>query len=150
MRPELETLLADLLSKDGQRIWSASWAVVRLWDRDALRWLARHVAQIRAATAAVPLGGALRPNEQVLDLALFRMGFAASSACFCALYAKDMFADPKCEAEAGVIDLLSQQDNAETWETIWQVACRTCGQPHAVLQNDGWHMPTYRWTPMPR
>jgi hypothetical protein len=143
MRPE--GLLEGLLSGDAHRIWEAASGVTRLWDRDSLRWLAGHAAAIRAATEDVELGGALRPNRVILDLALKRMELARGEACFCGLYAKDLFANPKREAEDGFVRVISKQDNAETWETDWEVVCATCGTAYRVRQNDGWHIPTYAW-----
>jgi hypothetical protein len=150
MQPKVEDLLADLLSKDRHRIWSASWGVVRLWDRQALCWLGGHSVQIKAATEGVQLGGGLRPNEEALSLALQRIDMAKGRTCFCSFYAKDMFFDPQREADEGFVEVLSKQDNAETWETDWRVACKSCGQMHGVTQNDGWHVPTYRWAASPR
>jgi hypothetical protein len=142
-----EALLDGLLSKDAHRIWEAASRITRLRDRDALQWLAEHDAGIRAATAGVYLGGAFRPNEVILSQALRRMEMARGSACFCSLYAEDMFANPQREADDGFIEVLSLQDNTETLETDWLVTCKACGKQLQIKQNDGWHVPTYRWTP---
>lgn len=92
-------LLPEFLSRDPQRIWAASGAVMRSWDRVELRALAARVGEIRAATKGVELGGALRANATHLEFALRKLAFAEGEACLCGLYPSyDMF-DPSREAK---------------------------------------------------
>jgi hypothetical protein len=140
-----EGVLADLLSGDAHRIWLGASAVTRQWDRNDLLWLAGHAAAIRQATNGIDLGGALRPNAVILDLAMQRLAMAMGDGCFCALYMKDFFADPKREAAELRVKVISQKDDPKTWQTHWQLSCCTCRQGYAVTQDDSWHFPHFAW-----
>jgi hypothetical protein len=115
----LESLLADLLSKDATRIWSSACAVNTCFDRGLLLALSDHMDKIRAATANIALGGALHPNSEHLRNAIARMAFVREEkGCLCALYG--IFDDPTREAEAGRVSISGTvlSTVAPTWITI--------------------------------
>ncbi len=139
----MEGVLADFLSRDASRIWHAAGAVMASWDRDALRALAAEVAEIRAATEGVPLGGMFRPNATHLSFALRKLAYAQGDECLCGLYPTyDMF-DPAREAERGHVVVVSEE--VGEWTAVYGVRCCVCGQEFRVTQEFGGHYVTARW-----
>lgn len=136
-------VLDDLLSGDPGRVWAACGAVMRSWDRAALRMLAARVEEIRAATAGVDLGGALRSNRTHLDFALRKLAFATGEACLCGLYPLYDLYDPRREAEEGHVEMLSERFADGTGHSDWR--CRACGQGFAVREETGYHYPWFVW-----
>jgi hypothetical protein len=136
-------LLPEFLSRDPQRIWAAAGAVMRCWDRAALRRLAVRAADIRAATDGIDLGGALRPNATHLAFALRKIAFAEGDACLCGLYPDyDMFAPAREAAEARVVVSSERFDDGTGHYTC---RCCACGQGFAVREETGYHYPWYVW-----
>lgn len=135
--------LADFLSRDPERIWTASGAVMRSWDRKALRALAARAEEIKAATAGVELGGELRSNRTHLDFALRKIAFAMGEACLCGLYPQNDLFSPEREAAEGRVEVLSETRKDWTGHCICR--CRTCGQDFAVREENGYHYPWYVW-----
>ncbi len=135
--------LEDFLSGDPRRVWAACGAVKRSWDRAALRALAVRAGDIRAATAGVDLGGALRATRTHLDFALRKLAFSLGEACLCGLYpGYDLF-DPAREATEGRVEVLSERFADGTgW---YDCRCRACGQGFAVREETGYHYPWYVW-----
>jgi hypothetical protein len=139
----MENALADLLSRDGSRIWRAAGAVMASRDREKLRALAAERAAIQAAVEGVGLGGALRPNATHLSFALDKLVFSLGGACFCELYLTyDMFY-PDREEERGHVEVIS--DEMGDWTTVTVVRCTDCGQEYRVTQEFGGHYVTARW-----
>jgi hypothetical protein len=135
--------LAEFLSGDAQRVWATCGAVMRSWDRAALRALAARAGEIRAATAGLDLGGALRSNRTHLDFALRKLAFSQGEACLCGLYpAYDLF-DPAREAAEGRVEVLSERFADGTGH--YTCRCRACGQGFAVREETGYHYPWYVW-----
>ena len=132
-------LLADLLSGDATRIWSASCAVRTLRDRAELQRLSGHIDGIKRSTRDVPLGGMLRSNSTHLQFALLKLAFVASSTeCLCTLYEKDDLFDPDKEEGAGNVRILSN----DLYDYVCE--CTLCGARYRVEERE-YHYLWWRW-----
>ncbi len=132
-------LLADLLSGDPTRIWSASCAIRTLRDRAELQRLSDHADSIERATRDVPLGGMVRSNSTHLQFALSKLAFvAASSECLCTLYEKDDLFDPYKEEEAGNVRIVSK----DLYDCV--CVCNLCGAQYQVEEQE-YHYLWWRW-----
>lgn len=140
----LESLLADLLSKDATRIWSSACAVNTCFDRGLLLALSDHMDKIRAATANIALGGALHPNSEHLRNAIARMAFVREKkGCLCALYG--IFDDPTREAEAGRVSISGTVlVDGGPYVDYYSCACLACGANWKVNEAE-YHYTTYSW-----
>jgi hypothetical protein len=137
----MEDLLADLLSKDPMRIWSASCAVRTLRDKQELVRLASNLEKIRQSALSVPLGGALRPNSTHLEFALVKLAFVRSpNGCLCSLYLQDDFYDPQPEQKAGNLRILSTNDQ----ERSLVCQCCLCESKFLVYERD-YHYSWWEW-----
>jgi hypothetical protein len=142
-RPETtpETILADLLSGDSHRIWSASWAVMRLYDRPALSMLAGQCDAIENATRDIELGGLLASNRDALEAALGKLRFAADgTACLCKYYGRFDRFDPDTEAENQQIEII--EDNKSEWYAVCR--CTHCARTYKVMRHE-YHWPWWSW-----
>jgi hypothetical protein len=141
-------LLADLLSRDPTRVWSASSAIRTLRDSKELRRLSQHLDQIRQDTNTVQLGGALRPNSSHLKFALFKLAFVAKSeGCLCQLYAADDLFDPNREEKDGNVRVLSRVMLAETsYIDHYMCECTFCDAKHRVEERE-YHYTWWAWRP---
>jgi hypothetical protein len=141
-----DKVLADLTSRDAQRIRAASHDVARSWDLDLLRTLACEGWAIEAATRGIELGGALRSNRAVLDFALKKLRhMATSDACLCTLYpAYDMF-DPAAEEKAGRLAIISEK--AIPYASVFTCRCAGCGATYTAEERD-YHYMWWQWSPL--
>jgi hypothetical protein len=146
--PTKEELLADFTSHDAQRIWSATWAVIKTRDADALSFLAARADAIEAATNGVELGGAFTSNRASLTFALRKLAFFASGAgCLCALYPENLGYDPERERDAGHVSIVDERRGSHS--TTWTCACTVCGKRYEVQDGES-HFTYWEWTPAPR
>ncbi len=144
----MNALFADITSGDAQKIWASSSAIVALRDAAALDALAAHVLEIRAKTDGIPLGGALMPNSERLKFALRKLDYWREKAgCLCRLYPERLMYDPKREAEAGNVRLLSTTSDAAAWPTTYTCACTLCGANYSVEEGE-YHYTWWKWTPL--
>jgi hypothetical protein len=139
-----DRVLADLISRDAQRIWAASHDVIRSQDLTLLRALASEGWAIETATHAVELGGALRPNRATLDFALKKLlHVATSDACLCTLYPTyDMF-DLAREVQAGHVAILPEVSSPD--ERVITCSCARCNATYNVEERE-YHYPWWQWS----
>lgn len=129
----------DLVSRDAQRIWAASWEVIHSRNTALLLDLAGRVAEIREAARDVELGGMFRSNRVALDFALQKLAFyVAGDECPCALYLLFDMYDPEREARDGNVVI-----HAET--EMYHCACTLCGSRYGVDRRE-YHYPWWQWT----
>ena len=137
-------LLADFLSGDPHRIWSASCAVRTLRDPAVLQHLATHRDRIRASASTVPLGGMVRANSTHLDFALTKLAFVADAAgCLCLLYTRDDLYDPAKEEKAGNVRVVSTVMR-ERFVDHYLCECTPCGARYRVVEGVS-HYTWWRW-----
>ena len=140
-------LLADFLSRDPTRIWSASGAVMHSWDRATLLDLAGRADDIRRATKGVDLGGALRANTTHLEFALRKLAFVqAAKGCFCGLYPMNDLFDPAREAKEGHVEILDEGFDVAAGTGHYRCRCTFCEAEWQVREETGYHYPWYVWT----
>ncbi len=136
-------LLADFLSRDAHRIWSASGAVRQLREPHELARLVAAIDRIDAATRGIALGGLVGPNSRHLEFALRKLRFVrdVGGACLCALYAQDDLFDPEREAREGHVAIVSRDVPA------YRLACRCTGCAAAWdVEEREYHFPWWIWT----
>jgi hypothetical protein len=139
-----DSLLADLTSRDAQRIWAASHAVAKVGDGALLRALSAEVGAIEAATDGVELGGALRPNRVALEFAIKKLRHVATSDdCLCTLYPTYDLFDPAAQADAGHIAILAEE--TIPYASIYSCRCATCGADYTAEERD-YHYMWWEWT----
>lgn len=132
----------DLVSRDTQRIWAASWEVIHSRNTALLLDLAGRVAEIREAARGVELGGMLRPNRVAVDFALQKLAFyAAGDECPCALYLSFDLYDPEREASEGNVVLHPDGRPVGTY----RCTCTLCGRWFGVVREE-YHYPWWQWT----
>ncbi|MDV6374531.1 hypothetical protein [Deinococcus arenicola] len=139
----MSTLLADLLSRDPQRIWSSACAVIRLHGGPALDELAAHLPKIERETAGVALGGALFPNSEHLQQALGVLRVRRDGVCSCRLYPIYLMYDPEKEVQAGRVQML-YADGPSNWNMNYRCRCFRCGTDYDVEQGES-HYAWWQW-----
>lgn len=141
----MNPLFDDLISRDPQRVWSATSEVTTLRDPQTLDLLAARLPEIRDKTANLELGGALFPNKERLRFAIRKLEYwHAKAGCLCRLYPEYILYNPKQEAKAGNVTLLEEQANAATRETTCQCACTVCGTVFTVKEAE-YHYTWWQW-----
>ena len=144
----MNDLLQDFLSRDAQRIWAASCAVIRERDAAQLDELSAHLPVIRRATYGVELGGALFPNAQHLKFALEKLEFwKEKRGCLCQLYPRYLLFDPKREAQAGNVRILAEVVDREQWSSHFSCQCAICGADYSVEEAE-YHYTWWQWRPV--
>lgn len=138
-------LLADLCSRSGQRVWSASWGVVRTEDADVLGPLSAQLERIERRTEDLLLGGALASNDEVLEMALAKLRAYRDGPCRCAPYARYSRFDPSELAQRGAVRILST--SKPDYEMTYACRCEHCGQAFHVEQWES-HLPWWKWIPV--
>ncbi len=142
------TLLEDFLSRDAQRIWSASCGVAKLRDVAQLDELSANLPAIRRATKGVELGGALFLNSQHLKFALEKLKFwTQKSGCLCQLYPRYLMFNPQKEQDAGNVQILQTESNQEQWATNYRCQCAVCGAQYSVQEGE-YHYTWWQWRPL--
>jgi len=145
----IDEVMSQLTSDDAHQVWLAAHAVLATWDRDILRQVAAGRAQIEAATDGLDMGGAFRSNRVYLVAALERADFAAHPGCLCCLYPNHDFYAPEREAERGHVTIEATQVDREAYETRYEVSCCDCRARFGATEQNGWHIPLYRWDIIP-
>ena len=139
-------LLADLTSKDPQRIWASACAVRKLRDTQELAHLAEHLDEIERSTNHVPLGGAIRPNSSHLEFALRKLEYVKKgSGCLCALYPFNDLYNPQEEEQEGNVKIRSATSNAEAWTSAYECECCFCHANYHVEEGQ-YHYTWWTWT----
>jgi hypothetical protein len=144
-------LLDDLISRDPQRIWSASCAVHRLRAPEPLAILVQNLDLIRTRTAGINLGGALRANASHLAFALRKLEFVRDErGCLCALYPLYDLYNPANEAAAGNIRITGTTHVANTDGTVsayvdfYACDCALCPARFRVEERE-YHYTWWAW-----
>ena len=141
----MSALLADLLSGDATRIWSATSAITTLRDAQELDLLAAHLAEIEAKTAGVSLSGALMPNSERLKFALRKLAYwRDKEGCLCRLYPEWLMFDPKKEEAAGNVCILRTKTD-RVWTVGYDCRCTICETDYAVEEGE-YHYTWWKWT----
>ena len=140
----MNSLLADLLSRDPLRVWSSTCAVIHLDDPAALSELARQLPQIERGTADLDLGGALFPNSEHVRQALRVLRAQRDKRCPCSVYPGYLFYDPEKAAQTGRISILSQ--TPPDWNMTYRCRCAVCGTLYDVEQGES-HFTWWQWQP---
>ena len=136
--------LGDLLSRDPNRIWRASWEVINTRDTALLETLRTALPTIRQATANVELGGMIQPNRDALTHALGKVQNYRTWRCWCDDYPKLLAYDPAREEERGHAKLLSRDDSG--WPVTYECECVVCGRQFSVEEGE-YHALWWRWKP---
>ena len=139
-------LLADLTSRDPQRVIGAMWAVVRLRDPAGLDALAVALPEIEQATAGLELGGMVHSNADTLAFALRKLRHHRDRlGCLCALYPEHLLFDPEKEAAAGHVRILETRYVQDRWLDAFRCRCTACGATFHVQYGEG-HASWWQWT----
>jgi hypothetical protein len=139
-------VLADLLSGDSDRIWSASHAIIQSRDAAFLGELSGHGEAIQQATDGIAMGGAFRSNRDALAFSIAKLRHvAAGSNCLCELYPDCNYngIDPKSEAEAGYVEITKEV--VIPYESEYDCRCTHCDATYFVKEGD-YHLPYWNWT----
>lgn len=143
--------LDDFLSRDPHRVWRASCAVQTCFDRAVLKDLAAHIDQIEVATAGLDLGGAFRPNSDLLALALRILRFVlGQSGCLCTFFPDDPMYDLHHLTRLGHVRHGDPVDDPASYCSRYDVICEHCGAEFDVAEQLGWHVPLWTWTRVSR
>lgn len=141
-------ILADLTSRDSQRVIGAMWAVVRLRDPEELDALAAAVPEIERETAGLELGGMFYSNDETLAFALRKLRYHRDRAgCLCRLYPEHLLYDPEKEAGAGNVRILETRYVDEKWLDSYRCECALCGEIFHVQYGEQ-HWSWWKWTPV--
>ncbi|MDQ1832984.1 hypothetical protein [Massilia scottii] len=143
-------ILADILSRDPIRVWSASGAIIHLWDRAALDMFAAHLADIQRATSGLALGGAVFPNAEHLKFALRKLAYHRDTAqCLCALYPDYLMYNPQKEQKAGNVRIDAVTPAEGGWGEDIDCTCCRCGTRFKVEERES-HYTWWGWKALPR
>lgn len=142
MPNDVNEVLADLLSRDRQRVLTAVSVVNKLRDLQALTALAGHLPDIERATAGLELGGYLFPNSEHLRQAVSTLQAWRDGLCRCWLYPQFLTYDPLKEEEAGDATVLSS--GPPDWHMDYRCRCNHCGAEYKVEQREG-HLTWWQW-----
>ncbi|CUI09136.1 hypothetical protein BN2497_13049 [Janthinobacterium sp. CG23_2] len=146
----MNKLLDDMLSRDPMRVWSASGALIHLWDRTVLDMFAARLGDMQRATKDVALGGAVFPNAVHLNFAFRRLAFHRDTRqCLCALYPAYLMYNPQREQKAGNVSIHTVSPAEGGWgEDIGCTCCR-CGTRFKVEERES-HYTWWGWQALPR
>ncbi len=141
----MPTLLEDITSRDPQRIWASSGAIIHLRDPNELSALADALPEIKQKTQGIALGGALIPNSVHLNFAIRTLEFyQAQGGCLCTLYPEYLLFAPRKEEEQGNVRIVSADYDAEQWMATYVCECAVCGRVFQVEQGE-YHYTWWSW-----
>lgn len=121
-------LLADLTSRDPQRVWASACAIIKLRNDAELRELVAQLPALRQATSGLNLGGALRANSTYVDFAIQKLEFYQHGrGCMCQLYLRYDLYDPLQEQNNENTRIISITIDRAAWTTIYACHCTLCG-----------------------
>ena len=134
------------LSSDPDRIRTASFRILRSWDRQDLLALADLILPNLRARPAIDLGGAIIPNSHWVDLAAEKLRLARTDGCLCRIVGHSQHLDPKRLEGEGAVVILRQWSDPVDWADFVDCRCAVCQTPYDVRIELGWHVPWYQWT----
>jgi hypothetical protein len=73
----------------------------------------------------------------------------AEGRCLCRVAAGQSFASPRTQEGRGLVTVLDEVVEHAALTATYAVRCNQCGTSYSVLEVEGGHMPSYRWTEMP-
>lgn len=125
-------------------------------DGPELAQLCGQIEAIIAATKGVEMPGAFMSNRVYLDLAVERLRLyharvqngASEANCFCRLFDQSQFMSPQLVVRRGRVEILDQTVLRAAHSTVSDVRCTDCGALWRCRDENGWHIPTYAWTPL--
>ena len=122
-------------------------------SRPSLRWqsstLADRVAD-RVKVPATELPGAFLDGIVHVKFAIRRLDpYQPGGDCSCARFADYSFTSPGAQARRGRVTMLKETVYREEYFTRWRCVCTECGLHWGVRDEQGWHVATHRWTPLP-
>lgn len=136
--------LDDLLSRNSQRIWQATWDVIASRDTALLETLRAALPEIQRATADVKLGGMIAPNRTSLEHALAKINKYRSWKCWCDDYPRLLQHDPNREEKRGHVRILHQDTSG--WPGTYSCQCLVCGKLFDVEEGE-YHSAWWKWRP---
>lgn len=151
--PKAKDILADFLSGDSTRIHEAVGTVMALPDGDDLAALSAQVDAIEACCAQVDMKGALYPNRRHFEAAMKRLRLYARrhvegpsrDNCYCRLFTEFGLKSPDSVALAKRVAIKRTRVNREAHSTFYLCECVACSANFSVVEQTGWHVPTYDW-----
>lgn len=140
-------VLADITSRDPQRVIAAMWTIVASRDPAALDALAAALPEIERATKGLELGGIFYSNDETLAFALGKLRYHRDGAgCLCGLYPGHLLYDPEKEAAAGNVRILETRHVDEKWLDSYGCQCTACGALFEVKYGEQ-HASWWEWKP---
>ncbi|MGI2172639.1 hypothetical protein [Shewanella ulleungensis] len=137
--------LNDLLSKDPQRIWSASSSLKDIRDMSYLKELSAKTDEIERATKGIDLGGKLNPNSYHLEFALKKLNHVKNDlGCLCALYPDNMFFNPEKENDNNQVKITDTVTTDDKWVDYYLCECTHCHSKFKVEEREG-HFTWWSW-----
>lgn len=142
------SILADITSRDPQRVVGAMWALVGLRDAADLDALVAALPEIERATAGLELGGMFYSNNETLAFALRKLRYHRDRAgCLCGLYPGHLLFDPKKEAEDGNVRIVETRYVDDKLLDSYRCECALCGAAFRVQYGEQ-HWSWWEWTPI--
>jgi len=134
------TLLADLISKDPLRVWSASCAIRKMRDPKQLAALAEHTTAIQESARDLLARNAGHASASQLEFALRKLAHVSKSKeCLCSLYLVDDLFNPKDEAQQGHIRITDSLRGNDNEIELYKCQCAHCGTRFQVEENNYYH-----------
>lgn len=141
-----EETLRDLTSRDSHRIWKGAWAIIETREPRVLDPLAAALPDIERTTVGVELGGALRPNQEVLEHAIRKLRVHGDQVdCLCSLYPDFLSYNPRHEEERGHVRIHEHQADPGGWAGTHACQCAYCDRSFRVRYGE-MHMTWWKWT----
>jgi len=141
-----DSLLADFLSRDEERIRMATRKVIEARDLELLQVLAERRGEIETATGDVEFG--LMPwMRDYLAFALEKLSFVASrGGCLCQLYPKHSGFIPEEESIQGHVSVVRKvQSTAAGGQARYVCKCADCGAVYHADPREGYYT-WWQWT----
>lgn len=144
-----DSLVADFLSGDGQRMLHAVWEIFKTRDPRLLDPPAAALPRIRAAADEVNLGGMLVSNNANLNHVLCRLEIYRRGQCLCAAYDSldrydsSSFYDVEKEESRGHVKIVGEIP-VDGWIPIRICECTGCGRRFEVEQGES-HYTWWHW-----
>ncbi|MHC5218400.1 hypothetical protein ACYSNR_17320 [Enterococcus sp. LJL128] len=141
----VQEILEDILSKDPQKVWAASCAIISLGqDEEVINKLLPFLDKIKKGTRGVALGGYLAPNQRFVDKAIKTISFyQENKSCSCCLF--DEMSNPVDEQKNSNVFLLETVAYPDSsYVDYYRVQCKKCNAGYQVFERQS-HFPWWEW-----
>ena len=138
-------LIEDMLSKDAQRIWSASCTIISLGqNHDRIMELVPYLAQMKSKTNNIKLGGVIHPNSRFLKKAFKVIEWHASGVgCSCSLLGEE--SNPIQLEENGYITIIDTvYMNNSNFIDYYLAICHSCKAKYKIQERE-YHSIWWDW-----